>query len=605
MQYTDFLERTHTCGQLRAENAGSQVILNGWVQRRRDLGGLIFIDLRDRWGITQVVFNPQENPDLFKTAEKLRNEYVISVKGSVRRRPDGAENRNIPTGQIEVTADVLQILNSAKNPPFEIKDDLTIDESLRLRYRYLDLRRPTVFKNFQVRHKFTKAIRDYLDGKDFLEVETPTFIRSTPEGARDYLVPSRIHPGEFYALPQSPQLLKQILMVSGCERYFQLARCYRDEDLRADRQLEFTQVDMEMSFVKQDDILKLVEDMLAHSFKEVLGKDLPVPFPRISWQEAQERYGCDKPDIRFGMEIVDITSIVRDSGFAVFSGAISSGGRIKGIKLPGCAGYSRKQIDEFTEYAKKLGASGVLTVALKPGDFKSPASKHLTDTQKEEIKKAFDAKDGDFLAILAGDSKFIGTLLGRIRLKMGRDLNLIDTSKDGFLWVTEFPMFAYDEEEGHLVAEHHPFTSPKLEDLKYMESDPLKVRAQAYDLVYNGNEVASGSIRIFDQKLQEEVFKVIGISKEEAYSRFSFLLNAFEYGVPPHGGIALGYDRLIAIICNEDSIREVIAFPKNTAGICLLTGAPVCVDQEQLDILSIEIKRLDKKCSKPQVVEVL
>jgi aspartyl-tRNA synthetase len=594
MKDIDFLKRTHNCGELRIENDGLEVILNGWVQRRRDLGGLIFIDLRDRWGITQVVFNPQENSELFETAERLRSEYVIAVKGNVRKRPEGAENRNIPTGEVEINVSQLQILSVSKTPPFEIKDDLNIDESLRLRYRYLDLRRGKMLNNFVMRHKFTKAARDFLTDRDFLEVETPMLLSSTPEGARDYLVPSRVHPGKFYALPQSPQLIKQILMVSGFERYFQVARCFRDEDLRADRQPEFTQLDMEMSFVKQDDILSLIEELMTHCLNEVFGFKLELPFRRMTWQQALDRYGSDKPDTRFGMEIIDVTDMMKDSEFPVFQKVIEEGGRIRGIRIPGCASFSRKQVDELSEYVKHFGAQGILPVALKPGEFKSPLAKYLDEHKQKEFTQAFEAQEGDFIAILAGESKFISVLLGRLRMKMARELNLINHDRFDLLWVTDFPMFAIDDDTGLLTTEHHPFTSPHFEDIKFMKTEPLKVRAQAYDLVFNGNEIASGSIRIHDRQLQEAIFETIGISKEEANNRFSFLLNAFEYGVPPHGGIALGYDRIMAIINNEDSIREVIAFPKNTSGMCLLTGAPVQVDPSQLEVLEIEIKGMAK-----------
>lgn len=595
MKKVDFVQRTHTCGELTSGSAGEKVVLNGWVQRRRDLGGLIFIDLRDRWGITQVVFNPKNDPELFKGAEKLRNEFVLSVSGTVRKRPGDAINPRLSTGEIEVEAESFEILSPAKTPPFVVSDKVNLDESLRLKYRYIDLRREKMLGNFTLRHKFTKAIRDFLDEKEFLEVETPMLILSTPEGARDYLVPSRVHPGKFYALPQSPQILKQLLMVSGFERYFQVARCFRDEDLRADRQPEFTQIDIEMSFVKQEDVLKLVEDMMAYCFKNVLGKELNTPFRRMSWRQAQDRYGTDKPDTRFGMEIIDVTDLIMPTSFKVVESIVEKGGVIRGIKIPGGGSYSRKQVDQLVDFVKKFGARGLLTVALKPAGWKSPLSSHLSKQQKKAIERAFDASEGDLLALMAGDVSFIGPILGKLRLKMGKQLDLIEKNKNDFLWVTEFPLFKYDAEEDKLDLEHHPFTSPLPEDVGLLDSDILKVRACAYDLVFNGNEVGSGSIRIHDRLLQEMIFESIGISREEANRRFGFLLNAFEYGVPPHGGIALGYDRIIAELCGEESIREVIVFPKNSSGQCLLTGAPVEVEQEQLDVLGLELKKPEKE----------
>lgn len=592
MKSRAFLKRTRKCGELNIEDVGKEVIINGWVHKRRDLGGLIFVDLRDRYGIVQVVFHPTENPDIFAQAEKLRSEYVIAIRGIVGKRPGDTRNPNLGTGDIEIIAREMEILNTSKTPPFVIKDNINVDESLRLKYRYLDLRRPEMLRNMYLRHKIIKAVRDFLDNEDFLEIETPMLIRATPEGARDFLVPSRVSPGKFYALPQSPQLFKQILMVGGIEKYFQIARCFRDEDLRADRQLEFTQIDIEMSFVERDDVLGLTERMMKFIFKIVLGYDLEIPFPRLTWEDGMNRYGIDKPDTRFGMEIVDITDIAANTDFRVFRNVIEDGGVIKGIKLPECAGYSRKRVDGLSEFVKKYGAHGILPIALKEGGvFKSPLAKATTDEQKNEITEAFDAKEGDFIALLAGKADFILPILGKLRLEMGNKLELIDRSKFNFLFVIDFPMFHFNKEENRIDTEHHPFTSPKIEDMPFMDTEPLKVKADAYDMVLNGHEVASGSIRIHNRDLQKKILEIIGISSEEADRRFGFLLNAFDYGAPPHGGIAPGLDRIIAEICGENTIREVIAFPKNSAGDCPMTGAPVEVDDDQLEILKIKVTK--------------
>ncbi len=592
MESICFDKRTHTCGEPRISNQGEKVTLNGWVQRKRNLGGLIFVDLRDRWGITQVVFDPQRNLSLFQKAENLKSEYVISVTGIVNPRPQGMANKKIPTGEIEVLAEKVQILSEAKTPPFVVADDVRADENTRLKYRYIDLRRRKMINNFVLRHRFTKAIRDFMDSKGFLEVETPMLIRSTPEGARDYLVPSRVQRGKFYALPQSPQILKQILMVSGFDRYFQMAKCFRDEDLRADRQPEFTQIDIEMSFVDQEDVLTLVEDMMNYAFSNVLEITLTTPFMRMKWKDAMERYGTDKPDLRFkkDIQIVDVTSLFENIPFEVLRKVVREGGVVKGIKLEGCAGFSRKQIDQISNFIKELGGKGVLPVAFKGDGIKSPLKKYMEEGSVERLKQSFNAKEGDLLCLLAGEKLQVLNMLGQLRLKMGKDLNLIDHSQNSFLWIVDFPLFKYNNEEGIIEIEHHPFTSPKEEDVSLLDSEPLKVRANAYDLIYNGSEVGSGSIRIHRRKLQEKVFEIIGISKEMAEERFGFLLSAFEYGVPPHGGIALGYDRIIAHICGEESIREVIVFPKNTSGQCPLTGAPVKVDEEQLSVLGIKLE---------------
>jgi aspartyl-tRNA synthetase len=516
---------------------------------------------------------------------------VIAVSGVVRARPEGAHNANMPTGDVEVAVNEVEILNTCKTPPFQVVDNSNVDESLRLKYRFLDLRRARMQDNLILRHKMTKATRDFLDKEGFLELETPILVSSTPEGARDFLVPSRLSPGKFYALPQSPQIFKQILMVSGFDKYFQIARCFRDEDLRADRQPEFTQIDIEMSFVTRDDVLGMSERLMQFVFKTVMDVDIPVPFPRMTWEESMSRYGNDKPDTRFGMEIIDVTHVVKETEFQAFKDAVETGGSVRGIVLPGCAGYSRKQLDELTEFAKKAGAKGILSAALKEdGEFKSVLAKYLSDEQKAELKKAFGAKDGDLLAVMAGESMSISGVLGKLRLEMGKRLNLIDKNKFNFLYVVDFPMYKYNDEEKRLETEHHMFTSPKPEDMHLLETEPLKVKADAYDMVLNGNEVASGSIRIHARDLQQRVFKAIGMTDEEAEEKFGFLLSTFEYGAPPHGGIAPGLDRITAIAAGEETIRDVIAFPKNTAGDCLMTGAPVVVEGEQLKILKLKVE---------------
>ncbi len=578
---------------------GKEVVLAGWVGRRRDLGGLIFIDLRDRSGIVQVVFNPETSPAAHSIAEKLGSEDVISVSGVVVERPPGTVNPSIPTGKIDVVADFLEVLSKSKTPPFYITENLDVDEVLRLRYRYLDLRRPDMQRNIILRHRLTMAVRNYLDSEGFIEVETPMFIKSTPEGARDYVVPSRVNPGKFFALPQSPQIFKQILMVSGFDKYFQLARCFRDEDLRADRQPEFTQIDIEMSFVDRDDILALIEGLMAHCVKEVLGKQLSTPFPRMSYAEAMKRYGSDKPDIRFGMEIVDISDVVKDSGFGVFRNAIGEGGMVGAIVAPSCSDYSRQQVKELENVVKEFGAAGLISAAVSRNEegeeiLTSQVSKFLTDAELSGIARTTGAKEGDLVLIVAGSQDIVLESLGRLRLHLGSKLDLIPEEEMAFVWITEFPMFEFSQEEQRLVAVHHPFTSPLEEDMDLIETEPLNMRANIYDLVLNGVELGSGSIRIHRRDVQERVFTALGLSEEEAKEKFGFLLEAFEYGAPPHGGIAIGFDRMAMLFAGRKTIRDVIAFPKTQKAVCPMTGAPGNLSEEQLKELHIRVVNMGK-----------
>lgn len=580
--------RTHQCGKLTKENNGEKVHLKGWVQRRRDLGGLIFIDVRDRSGIVQVVVNPEHSEEALQTADKIRNEYVVGITGEVVLRDPETVNSKIATGEIEVVASEVQIVNEAKNPPFIIEDQTDVGEDVRLKYRYLDLRRPLMQETFKLRHQITKHIRNFLDEHEFLEMETPILTKSTPEGARDYLVPSRVHPGEFYALPQSPQLFKQLLMVSGFERYYQIARCFRDEDLRADRQPEFTQVDIETSFLEKEELLSMMEKMMVQVVKETKGIDIPMPFPRITHFEAMERYGSDKPDTRFGMELIELSQIVKDSSFKVFSGAIQNGGVVKAINVKGAAEtYSRKDIDALTEYVKVYGAKGLAWVKIEDGQFTGPIAKFFTEQEVEQMKEILQSEDGDLLLFGADKRKIVYDSLGALRLKLGKELHLIDESKLNFLWVTEFPLLTYDEDAERYVAEHHPFTSPIQEDLELLEMEPEKVRADAYDLVLNGYELGGGSQRIYKREVQEKMFRALGFSDEAAREQFGFLLDAFEYGTPPHGGIAFGLDRLVMILAGRTNLRDTIAFPKTTSASDLLTDAPSEVSPSQLEELHL------------------
>jgi aspartyl-tRNA synthetase len=577
------------CGALRATDADRPVDLYGWVHRRRDHGGLIFIDLRDRWGLVQVQFHP-DRAKAFTVAGDLRLEFVVRVHGTVRRRPPGAENPTLPTGEIEVEADGLEILNRSKTPPFPVNERSDVDESLRLRYRYLDLRRMEMTRNLELRHRMVKAIRDFLDREGFLEIETPVLTRSTPEGARDYLVPSRVNLGRFYALAQSPQLYKQILMVAGYDRYFQIARCYRDEDLRADRQNEFTQLDLEMSFVTEDDVMDVTERCFAHVWQTVLGVSVPLPFDRLAHADALLRYGVDKPDLRYGLELVDLTPHFQSTGFQVFGQALAQGGTIRGLRVPGGSALGRKEIDALTELAKTAKAKGLAFWYREAEEWRSPITKFFTAEELGGLERATGARAGDLVLAVADQSRVAAGAMGAIRRSVAERQGLIPLDAFKFAWITEFPMYAVNAETGQIEAEHHPFTAPHPADIDLIETDPLRVRARSYDLVLNGTELASGSIRIHDPGLQQRIFAQLGWSREEAARRFGFLLEAFEYGAPPHGGIAPGIDRAVMLAAGEQTIRDVIAFPKNQQAQEPMTGAPAPVDAAQLRELGLELR---------------
>jgi len=585
-----FPKRTCTCGELRNENEGLNVVLNGWVAGVRDLGGLIFIDLRDRYGIIQIVIEPENRLDLAERAKELKSEFVIWVKGKVRLRSN--PNPNMPTGLIEVLMDDYGVLNKSQLPPFEIDDSIELQEETRLKYRYLDLRRPSLQKNLILRNELYQIMHKYYYENNFIEVETPFFMKSTPEGARDFLVPSRINKGRFYALPQSPQLYKQILMISGFDRYVQIAKCFRDEDLRADRQPEFTQIDVEMSFIDEEDIIKMTEGFFKVLWKETIGVDIQIPFRRMPYNDAMEKYGSDKPDLRFAMELKDISDLVKDCDFKVFTDAVSNGGKVAVLNAKGCAEtYSRKKLDELTEFAKKYGAKGLAWMKLVDGQVNSPIAKFFKKEELDAIVERTEAKDGDLL--LFGSDKWTTcyTVLGALRLEIAKQTGLLESVKDkfAFLWVVDFPLFEYDEESKRFVAMHHPFTSPKPEDLEFIDTEPGKVRARAYDIVVNGAEVGGGSIRIHDTEVQQKMFGLLGLSQEEANAKFGFLLDALKYGAPPHGGIALGLDRLVMTLAGTENIRNVIAFPKTTSGLSLMDGSPSAVDEEQLKELGINL----------------
>lgn len=581
--------RTHGAGHLNEKNIGETVSLCGWVHRRRDHGDLTFLDIRDRYGLCQVVVDPKISKTAFDKADPIRKEFVVGISGKVVERANNAINPNLSTGRIEILADEIKIFNEAKTTPFFIEENITADENLRMKYRYLDLRTQHMTRNMVMRHKLIKCVRDYLSDNDFLEIDTPILCKSTPEGARDYLVPSRVQKGKFFALPQSPQLFKQLLMVAGMDRYFQIAKCFRDEDLRLDRQPEFTQIDIEMSFVRQDDVMLMVEKLASYIFDKTAGVKFDTPFLRLSYEEAMNSYGSDKPDLRFGVKIIDLTENFRNSEFSVFKNAVAEGCVVKGLKMEGCAKYSRSEIDGLVEMGKSFGLKGIVTVQYKTDGIKTQFTKAMSEEAVKKALEPLEAKNGDLLLIAVDKKDVILNAFGRIRCEIGKKLALIDPKKFSILWVTDFPMFEYDDEDKRFVAKHHPFTSPFLTDLKYFETGELdRVRASAYDLVLNGCEIAGGSIRIHDRGVQEKVFAALGFSKEAANDKFGFLMEAFEYGAPPHGGIAFGLDRLLMLITDSPSIRDVIPFPKTASASCLMTGAPNLVDEKQLKELAIK-----------------
>lgn len=590
------MKRTCRCAELSEKNIGEEVTMMGWVQKQRNKGGIIFVDMRDRSGILQVIFEDGEiNEADFAKAEKLRSEFVIAVKGKVTAR-SGAVNENLATGAIELRAEELRVLSESDTPPFPIEVDSKTKEELRLKYRYLDLRRPDLQRNLIMRSKVATLIRQFLADEGFLEIETPMLTKSTPEGARDYLVPSRVHQGTFYALPQSPQLFKQLLMCSGYDRYFQLARCFRDEDLRADRQPEFTQVDMELSFVDEDDVMDVNERLLQKLFKEILDVDIELPIQRMTWQEAMDRFGSDKPDLRFGMELKDVSEVVKGCGFGVFTGALENGGSVRGINAKGQGGMPRKKIDALVKFAKDFGAKGLAYLAInEDGTYKSSFAKFMTDDELKALVDAMEGEPGDLLLFAADKNKIVWDVLGNLRLEIAKNLDLLDKNVYKFLWVTEFPEFEYSEEQGRYLAMHHPFTMPFEDDIQYLESNPEKVRARAYDIVLNGTEIGGGSIRIHQDDVQEKMLRALGFTDEKAQEQFGFLLDAFKYGVPPHAGLAYGLDRLVMIMAHEDSIRDVIAFPKIKDASCLMTDAPNVVDDKQLEELSLEIAKSEQE----------
>ena len=588
------MRRTHHCWELDASDVDKEVVLMGWVHRRRDHGGVIFVDLRDREGITQVVFNPAVDPEIHARAHAIRSEYVLAVRGKVENRPEDMINPKLKTGEIEVTVTEFKLLNEAKTPPFLIEDDIDASETTRLRYRHLDLRRPAMQRNLILRHRATAAVRNYLNQHGFLDLETPFLTRSTPEGARDYLVPSRVNPGQFYALPQSPQIFKQLFMISGFDRYYQIVRCFRDEDLRADRQPEFTQIDIEMSFVGEDDVMNLTEGMMAALFKDVLGLELKLPFSRLTYEEAVGRFGLDKPDTRFGLELKDITDIVGGSNFKVFADAVKKGGIVKALNAKGCIEFSRKEIDDLIEFVAVYRAKGMAWIKVKENEWQSPITKFFSDRERAALAKRIAMEPGDLVFFVAGEPKVVNDSLGHLRNHLGKTLGLIAEDEFKFLWVTRFPMFEYDEIEKRLQALHHPFTSPLEEDLDLLSKEPLAVKSRAYDLVLNGFEIGGGSIRIHQRGIQEEVFEALDMDRTTYEGKFGFLLEALDSGAPPHGGIALGVDRLVMLMGGQSSIRDVIAFPKTQKATCSLTGAPAEINKQQLDELYLKLKPIAK-----------
>ncbi len=585
------LKRTHSCGALRGANVGEEVVLYGWVGTRRDHGGVMFVDLRDREGVTQIVFNPETNDEIHELAKVLRSEYVLGIKGKVERRPAGMTNSRLPTGEVEIKVNEFEVFNSAKTPPFPIEDEIDVHEDIRLKYRYLDLRRNKMQKNLIVRHKVMQATRKYLDDQGFLEIETPMLAKSTPEGARDYLVPSRVYPGKFFALPQSPQLFKQLLMVAGFERYMQITKCFRDEDLRADRQPEFTQIDLEMSFVSREDVIEIMEGLVKEIWKAGANIELHTPFVRLSYQESMDRFGLDAPDTRFGLELQNITEVFQNTQFKVFANVLGKGGMIKAIKIEKGAEFSRSEIDEMEKQTAIYGAKGMAWIKVQSNEWQSPIVKFFSDDEKAALQKKLSMQEGDLVVFCADKPKVVNDALGNLREFLGAKLKLIDSKQLNFVWVVDFPMFDYDDADKRHVAVHHPFTSAKPEDLELLESEPLKAKANAYDLVLNGNEIGGGSIRIHSMEIQKKVFALLGIDEAEAREKFGFLLDALDFGAPPHGGIAFGLDRLTMLLTGTDSIRDVIAFPKTQKASCPMTEAPSVVSAKQLLELGIKINK--------------